>query len=84
MKFLNKTKMLLKASVVIAIALAFVMPVTAATSKSSLINTITLMNQTTSLGVQNGLNKPQVFGIHLEASITCSAVDENIAWAVVL
>jgi photosystem II stability/assembly factor-like uncharacterized protein len=81
MKLLNKTKMFIKASVVIAIALAFVMPVTAATSKTSVAKIMSNEPKNFFRSVEwveqaSGFWEPSR-GIHYMC-----AVDENIVWAV--
>ena len=79
MKHLKKTKMLLKASVVIAIALAFVMPVTAATSKTSVVKIASpenIFRNAEWVEQATGFPDPSR-GIDY---VHC--VDENIVWAV--
>jgi photosystem II stability/assembly factor-like uncharacterized protein len=81
MKLLYKTKMVLKAGVVIAIALAFVMPVTASISKSPMIKQ-TPQQPKNFFSSAEWIEQASGFwdlsqGIHYMC-----AVDENITWAV--
>ncbi|DAC71755.1 MAG TPA: hypothetical protein DSN98_08770 [Thermoplasmata archaeon] len=81
MKLLNRTKMLIKASVVLAIALAFVMPVTAASSKTTVATILPQEPKNifrNAEWIQQATNFPDASrGIDY---ISC--VDENIVWAV--
>jgi photosystem II stability/assembly factor-like uncharacterized protein len=81
MKFLNKTKMLINASVVIAIALAFVMPVTASISKTPMVKVTSQQTKNIFRNV-DWIEQASGFwetdrGIHYMC-----AVNENIVWAV--
>jgi len=81
MKSINKVKTLLKAVVVIAVALAFVMPVSAATSKTSLVTMASqgpknILKNAEWIEQASGFWEPSR-GIHYMC-----AVDENIVWAV--
>jgi photosystem II stability/assembly factor-like uncharacterized protein len=79
MKLLNKTKMLLKASVVIAIALAFVLPVTAAISKTSVEK---IAAPETILRNAEWVEQATGFPDASRGIDYVHCVDENIVWAV--
>ena len=80
MKILNKAKILLKAGVVIAIALAFVMPVTAATFNTSVIK---MMPKEPNNIFRSAEWIEQASGFASSQYIRdLDAVNETIAWAV--
>jgi photosystem II stability/assembly factor-like uncharacterized protein len=80
MKNVKRTKTLLKAGVVLAIALAFVMPATAATSKTSVNN---MLPTNPNNIIRDDEWVLQVSGFAFAQGVRfLDAVDENIAWAV--
>jgi hypothetical protein len=80
MKILKNVKTLLKASMVIAIALAFIMPATAATSKTSVNN---MMPKNPNNIFRSAEWVEQVSGFAYAQGVRyLDAVDESIAWAV--
>jgi len=80
MKSLNKTKMVLQASIVLVIALAFVMPVTAATANMSLTN-IASFEPKNLFKDPEWVEQASGFWEPSRGIDYISAVDENIAWA---
>ncbi len=81
MKILNRTKMVIKASVVLAIALAFLMPVTASLTRTPMVD-VTPQQPKNFFGNADWIEQASGFwepdqGIHYMC-----AVDENIVWAV--
>ena len=81
MKLLNRTKMLIKASVVIAIALAFIMPVTASLTKTPMM-AVTPQQPKTFFGNAEWIEQASGFWETSQGINYMCAVDENIVWAV--
>ncbi len=79
MKILNRTKMLIKASVVIAIALAFVLPATALTSQTQFVSFNEPKNV---LGRGEWIEQASGFASASPWYMIFDAVDELTAWAV--
>jgi photosystem II stability/assembly factor-like uncharacterized protein len=80
MNLLKKTKTLLKASIVIAIALAFVLPVSAATSNTSIIE---MIPKDSNDNFRSGEWIEQASGFQAAQYIRfLDAVNETIAWAI--
>ena len=80
MKLLNRTKMLIKASVVIAIALAFIMPVSALTSKTQIV--ANLNEPKNILGRGEWTQEASGFTTASRGIRSLDAVDNMTAWAI--
>jgi hypothetical protein len=79
MKLLNKTKMVIKASVVLAIALAFLMPVTAMTSQTQHVASVEPKNI---LGRGEWIEQASGFTTASRGIRYLDAVDNLTAWAI--